>query len=104
MASLNSSCCANSSMVAIVSTGTGTVHPVPAARLETQEDAGWILWLPGGNRLLAGALLDSYAVDAQTYGSRPFFFYPQKAEARMPPQNIMDMPGINFSAVLLPQA
>ena len=79
-ASLSSSCCANSSMVAIVSTRTGVVHPVPAARLETQEDAGWILWLPGGNRLLAGALLYSYAVDAQTYTARPFFFYPQKAE------------------------
>jgi hypothetical protein len=103
-ASLNSSCCANSSMVAIVSTRTGTVSPVRAARLETQEDAGWILWLPGGNRLLAGALLDSYAVDTQTYAARPFFFYPQTAEGPDADHNIMDTPDINFSAVLLPRA
>jgi hypothetical protein len=103
-ASLNSSCCANSSMVAIVSTRTGAVRPVRGARLETQEDAGWILWLPGGNRLLAGALLDSYAVDTQIYKARPFFFYPQTAEGPNADHNIMDTPDINFSAVLLPRA
>jgi hypothetical protein len=47
-----------------VNTRTGAVRPVRAARLVTQEDAGWILWLPGGRRLLAGALAYSYAVDA----------------------------------------
>jgi hypothetical protein len=103
-AGLNSSRRANSSMVAIVSTRTGAIHPVSAARLETQEDAGWILWLAGGNRLLAGALLYSYAVDAQTYRARPFFFYPQKAEGPNADHNIMDTPDINFSAVLLPRA
>jgi hypothetical protein len=45
-----------------------------AARLVTQEAAGWILWLPAGQRLLAGALSYSYAVDTSTYVARPFFF------------------------------
>jgi hypothetical protein len=74
-----------------------------AARLVTQEDAGWFLWLPGGNRLLAGALLFSYAIDAQTDQARPFFFDAQKAAGTGADHNIMDTPDINFSAVLLPR-
>ncbi len=100
--SINSSCCANNSVLAIVTTRTGAVRVVPAARLVTQEDAGWILWLPGGMRLLAGALLYSYAVDATTYAARPFFFYPQTADGPAADHNIMDIPDVNFSAVLLP--
>jgi hypothetical protein len=103
-ASINSSCCANDSVLAIVNTSTGAVHPVPAARLVTQEDAGWILWLPGGRRLLAGALAYSYAADATTYAARPFFFFffPQTTDGPDADHNIMDTPDVNFSAVLLP--
>ena len=101
-ASINSSCCANNSVLAIVNTRTGAVRAVRAARLVTQEDAGWILWLPGGRRLLAGALAYSYAVDATTYAARPFFFFPQTADGPDADHNIMDTPDINFSAVLLP--
>jgi hypothetical protein len=101
-ASLSSPCCANSSVLAIVNTRTGAVRSVRAARLETQEDAGWILWLPGGSRLLAGALLYSYAVDTATYQARPFFFYPQNPGSAGADHDIMDTPDINFSAVLLP--
>jgi hypothetical protein len=101
-ASINSSCCANNSVLAIVNTGTGAVRPVRAARLVTQEDAGWILWLPGGTRLLAGTLAYSYAVDTTTYAARPFFFFPQTADGPDADHNIMDTPDINFSAVLLP--
>jgi hypothetical protein len=103
-ASINSSCCANNSVLAIVNTRTGAVRAVPAARLVTQEEAGWILWLPGGRRLLAGALAYSYAVDATTYAARPFFFFPQTADGPAADHNIMDTPDINFSAVLLPSA
>jgi hypothetical protein len=101
-ASINSSCCANNSVLAIVSTRTGAVRAVRAARLVTQEDAGWIVWLPGGTRLLAGALAYSYAVDATTYAARPFFFFPQTADGPDADHNIMDTPDVNFSAVLLP--
>ena len=101
-ASTNSSCCANNSVLAIVNTRTGAVRAVQAARLVTQEDAGWILWLPGGTRLLAGALAYSYVVDATTYAARPFFFFPQTADGPVADHNIMDIPDVNFSAVLLP--
>jgi len=103
-ASISSSCCANDSVLAIVNTRTGAVRAVPAARLVTQEDAGWILWLPGGTRLLAGALSYSYAVDTTTYAARPFFFFPQAADGPAADHNIMDTPDVNFSAVLLPPA
>jgi hypothetical protein len=101
-ASINSSCCANNSVLAIVNTRTGAVRAVRPARLVTEEDAGWILWLPGGRRLLAGALSYSYAVDTTTYAARPFFFFPQTADVPHADHNIMDTPDINFSAVLLP--
>ena len=101
-ASINSSCCANNSVLAIVNTRAGAVRAIPAARLVTEEDAGWILWLPGGRRLLAGALSYSYAVDTTTYAARPFFFFPQTADGPDADHNIMDTPDINFSAVLLP--
>lgn len=101
-ASINSSCCANNSVLAIVNTRTGAVRAVRAARLVTEEDAGWILWLPGGRRLLAGALSYSYAVDTTTYAARPFFFFLQTADGPDADHNIMDTPDINFSAVLLP--
>ena len=101
-ASINSSCCANNSVLAIVNTRTGAVRAVRAARLVTEEDAGWILWLPGGRQLLAGALAYSYAVDTTTHAARPFFFFPQTADGPAADHNIMDTPDINFSAVLLP--
>jgi hypothetical protein len=100
-ASINSPCCASNSVLAIVNTRTGAGRAVRAARLVTEEDAGWILWLPGGKRLLAGALSYSYAVDTTTCSARPFFF-PQTADGPDADHNIMDTPDINFSAVLLP--
>lgn len=101
-ASVNSLCCANNSVLAIVDTRTGAVRAVRAARLVTEEDAGWILWLPGGRRLLAGALAYSYAVDVATGAARPFFFFPQTADGPGADHDIMDTPDVNFSAVLLP--
>lgn len=99
--SLGSQCCANTSELAIIDVGTAVVHLVPTARLETQEDAGWIVWLPGGQRLLAGALSYSYAVDTSTDAARPFFFFPQTADGTLADHDIMDTPDINFSAVLV---
>jgi hypothetical protein len=86
----------NHSELAIINTRTGALRLVRAARLVTQEDAGWVLWLPGGGRLLAGALLASYAVDARTLAARPFYFFPGNEH------DIMDTPDINFSTVVIP--
>jgi hypothetical protein len=85
------------SELAVVSTRTGRVRTVPGVRLDTPEDAGWVLWLPGGDRLLAGALQGSYAVDTTTYAARPFFFFPAVSD-----HDIMNTPDVNFSAALLP--
>jgi hypothetical protein len=94
---------ANHSVLAIISTRTGRLRLVPAAHLLTQEDAGWAVWLPGGQRLLVGALLYSYAVDAQTLAARGFFFSPGAAGS-YGDHNIMDSGDINFSATVLPPA
>jgi hypothetical protein len=88
---------ANRSDLGLVSTSAGSVRLVPGAQLDTTEDAGWAVWLPGGTRLLAGALDFSYAVDANTRAARPFFFFPGGAD-----HDIMDTPDLNFSSVLLP--
>ncbi len=92
-----SSAGANDSELALIRTGTGRLRLDRAARLVTTEDAGWLLWLPGGRRLLAGALASSYAVDTVTLAARPFFF-----DRGTPDHDIMDTPDINFSAVLVP--
>jgi hypothetical protein len=60
------------SELAIVSTRTGALRLVRAARLGTFEDAGWARWLPGGHQLLVGAEEGSYAVAAGTWSVRPF--------------------------------
>jgi hypothetical protein len=86
----------NSSELGLADTSTGAVRLVRGATLDTTEDAGWLLWLPGGTRLLAGALNYSYAVDVATYAARPFFFFP-----RNPDHDIMDTPDVNFSVTLV---
>jgi hypothetical protein len=67
-----------------------------AARLLTQEDAGWVTWRPGSRRLLVGALSYSYAVATRSLVTRPFFF-PGTSD-----HDIMDTPDINFPAVVVP--
>jgi hypothetical protein len=84
------------SVLAIVSTRTGTLRLVPAARLVTTEDVGWARWLPGTNRLIAGAEAGTYAVDAVTRAARPFSF------SGFPSTDINSSGDINFSATLLP--
>jgi hypothetical protein len=101
-ASLNSNR-ANRSELAIINTRTGTLRLAPAAHLLTQEDAGWAVWLPGGQRLLVGALLYSYAVDAKTLAAMPFFFFPAAAST-YGDHDIMESGDINFSATVLPSA
>lgn len=64
------------SELAIVSTRTGVVRLVPGTKLYTTEDAFWAVWLPGSERILAGALVSAYAVDARTLAVRPFTFFP----------------------------
>jgi hypothetical protein len=76
------------SELAIVNTRTGALRLVRAARLGTYEDVGWARWLPGGHRLIVGAEVGSYAVDADTLSVRAFSFGPGN--------------DINFSATVLP--
>jgi hypothetical protein len=75
------------SQLAIVNTGTGAVRLVPGTLLYTTEDAFWAVWLPGNERILAGAVGSAYAVDARTLAVRPFAFVPSAD---------------GFSAVVLP--
>ena len=85
-------------MLGIVNTRTGALRLVPAARLVTTEDVGWARWLPGGNRLIAGAEAGSYAVNALTLAARPFSF------SGSPGQDIESSGDINFSATVLPSS
>jgi hypothetical protein len=64
------------SKLAIVKTRTGAVRVVPGTALYTTEDAYWAMWLPGGQRILAGAVGSAYVVDARTLAVRPFTFFP----------------------------
>jgi hypothetical protein len=84
------------SVLGIVNTRTGALRLVRAARLVTTEDVGWARWLPGGNRLIAGAEAGSYAVNAVTLAARPFSF------SSSPGQDIENSGDINFSATVLP--
>jgi hypothetical protein len=63
------------SRLAIVDTSTGQVRAVPGTALYTNEDAFWAIWLPGGERVLAGALGSAYLVDARTLAARPFRYF-----------------------------
>lgn len=84
------------SVLGIVNTRTGALRLVRAARLVTTEDVAWARWLPGGNRLIAGAEAGSYAVNAVTLAARPFSF------SGSPGQDIENSGDINFSATILP--
>jgi len=64
------------SELAIVDTSTGVVRLVRGADVDTTEDAFWALWLPGSERILAGAVGFAYAVDARTLAATPFSFFP----------------------------
>lgn len=77
----------------LINTRTGAVQPVRSVRLLTTEDAAWVAWLAGGQQLLAGAINASYAVNAVTLATRPFYFFaPAQAGS----------PDISFSAIALP--
>lgn len=83
------------SVLAIVNTKTAALRLVRAARFVTTEDVAWARWLPGSDRLIAGAEAGSYAVDAATLAAQPFSFFGS------PGQDIMGSGDINFSATLL---
>ena len=75
------------SQLAIVNTGTGAVRLVRGTVLYTTEDAFWAMWLPGSERILAGAIGSAYVVDARTLAVRPLAYFPSPD---------------GFSAVVLP--
>jgi hypothetical protein len=53
------------------------------------ELAGWLVWLPGSERLLAGpadiSRYAGYAIDAQTGAARPFSWRAGAGQARRAP-------------------
>jgi hypothetical protein len=90
-------------MPALVNTATGTVRLVRRAILANGEFAGWLVWLPGAGRLLAGPAADigryaGYAIDARTAAARPFTFFPGSSY-------LANAPGdITYGAVLVPRS
>lgn len=76
------------SQLAIVDTSTGAVRLVPGTALDTTEDAFWAIWLPGSQRILAGAVGSAYVADARTLAVRRFTFFGSSTDG--------------FSAVVLP--
>jgi hypothetical protein len=88
---------------ALVNTATGAVRLVHHAILANGEFAGWLVWLPGSGRLLAGPAADigryaGYAIDARTAAARPFSFFPGLSYLA----NAAD--DITYGAVLVPRA
>jgi hypothetical protein len=80
-------------MPALVNTATGTVRLVRRAILANGEFAGWLVWLPGADRLLAGPAADigryaGYAIDARTAAARPFTFFPGSSYLANAPSDI----------------
>src|SRR5215472_270174 len=63
----------------LADTATGGVRLVGRALMTSGELAGWLLWLPGSGRLLAGPAANTrfpaYAIDASTAAARPFTFF-----------------------------
>jgi hypothetical protein len=87
-----------SSELALINVMTGVVRLDPRVRMATTEDAAWAIWLPGGSRLLAGAINRSFLVDPVTQASRQFYF----DGTATPAESIMTSPDINFSTVSVP--
>ena len=88
---------------ALVNTATGKVRLVPGAVMANGELAGWLVWLPGSSRLLAGPAANigryaGYAINARTGAARPFSFF---RGSRYPANSTSD---ISYGAVLLPRA
>ena len=88
---------------ALVSTAIGTVRLVRHAVLANGELAGWLVWLPGPGRLLAGPAADisryaGYAIDTRTGAARPFTFFPGSG---YPANAATD---ITYGAVLIPRS
>jgi hypothetical protein len=88
---------------ALVNTATGAVRLVRHALLANGEFVGWLVWLPGAGRLLAGPAADigryaGYTIDARTAAARPFTFFPGLSYLA----NAAD--DISYGAVLVPRA
>jgi len=87
---------------ALVNTATGRVRLVRRALMANGEMAGWLLWLPGSGRLIAGPAANTsfpaYAIDVRTAAARPFTFF---VTYHYPESPVYD---ITYGAVLLPRA
>jgi hypothetical protein len=90
-------------MPALVNTATGAVRLVRRAILANGEFAGWLVWLPGADRLLAGPAADigryaGYAIDARTAAARSFTFFRGPSYLANAPSDI------TYGAVLVPRS
>jgi hypothetical protein len=78
---------------ALVNTATGRVRLVSRAVMANGEMAGWLCWLPGSARLLAGPAADissypAFAIDARTASAWPFTFFPTYHDPESPVYDI----------------
>jgi hypothetical protein len=90
-------------MPALVNTATGTVRLARRAILANGEFAGWLVWLPGADRLLAGPAADlgryaGYAIDTRAAAARPFTFFPGSSYLANAASDI------TYGAVLVPRS
>ena len=88
---------------ALVNTATGAARLVHHAILANGDFAGWLVWLPGSSRLLAGPAADigryaGYAIDGRTAAARPFSFFPGLSYLANAANDI------TYGAVLVPRA
>jgi hypothetical protein len=80
-----------STRLALVNPATGGLRLAHMPAIPLGLDYGWARWLPGGGRLIAGALAGGYLVDAATLDARPLH-----------PRNGSGQSGINYTAVVIP--
>jgi WD40 repeat protein len=76
-----------STRLALVDPATGSLRLARMPAIPLGLDYGWARWLPGGGRLIAGALAGGYLVDATTLTASPH---------GSPPASI------NYTAVVIP--
>jgi hypothetical protein len=80
-----------STRLALVDPATGSLRLARMPAIPLGLDYGWARWLPGGGRLIAGALAGGYLVDATTLTASPL--HPHHGS---PPASI------NYTAVVIP--
>jgi hypothetical protein len=79
-----------STRLALVDPATGGLRLAHMPSIPLGLDYGWARWLPGGGRLIAGALAGGYLVNAATLNARPLL-----------QRNGSGPSGVNYTAVII---